>query len=203
MAGWVANRYPDPRPMQERVRAARSRGAVISGAASFGVIALLQLLQWGEPRRRPWPTGQPAWLNALAAVLLIAGAVIVGTVIVNAVRSERARANRRSPLQVLTTRQRRRVRRQALGQEPAPPTDVTFLRIVATRASKPDYVVALAIGAVPLLTGLAVLTVQPLRTVAALMAAFQVVASLILLRRPAHARAFLRDHPAPMDSGNR
>lgn len=184
--------------MQERVSAARTRSAVVSGATSLVVVVALQVLDQHRGRQRRWATGQAPGLHALAVVLVALGGLVVACFIARAWASGRAGADRRSPLLALSLRQQRQVRRQALGRQPCLPDDVLFLRLLARRWSRPDHVSGMAVGGVPLFSGLAILSRQPVRTLNLLLAAYLVVSVVVLLRRAALARAFLRSHP-PLD----
>ncbi len=201
MTGWIRSHFPDHRSMQQRITAGRRRGEVMVGGGSFVISVTLRSLQ--PAGRRRWATGQPDWLHALAGTLLILGIVVVVAAVGHAWTSGRGRANRRSPLLALTNRQRRQVRRQALGQQPSLPADATFLRMLATRWSKPYHLAAFALGAVALLSGLAILSTQPIRTLASVLAAQQAVAVVVLLRRTTLARTFLKNHPAHVEHAGR
>ncbi len=201
MTGWIRSHFPDHRSMQQRISTGRRRGAVMVGVGSFVISVTLRTLQPAGQRR--WATGQPDWLHTLAETLLILGIVVVVAAVGYAWTSGRGRADRRSPLLALTNRQRRPVRRQALGQQPSLPADVMFLRILATRWSKPDHLTALALGPVALFSGLAILSTQPLRTLASFVAAQQAIAVVVLLRRTTLAKTFLKDHPTHVEHAGR
>lgn len=199
MAAWVRSHYPDHRSIRDRVAAARIRNGLLSVACSVITVLTLQAFRRDRPRPRLWATGQPSWLNGTATTLAVIGVAVIVAATAYAWTSGRVREDRRSPLWALTFRQRRQVTRQATGQQPAPPGDLAFLRIVATRLSRPDQDSALAAGGILLFGGLAVLTSQPLRTLTAGLAAYLAIACAFLLRRRLLARAFLRDHPTTPD----
>ncbi len=194
VAGYVRSHYPGPGSTRERVAAGRTRASISAGVAYVVAYVAVQLLDLGHRRQSRWATGLAPWLHALATVLVVLGAVVVVGCLAYACASTRARAERRSPLWALTPRQRRHVRRQALGQQPCQPGDVPFLRVLATRWSRPDHVAGLAAGAVPLFAGLSVLSSPPLRALAGLVAASQAIGLVVLLRRTVLARRFLSSH---------
>lgn len=194
---WVARRHPDPRPVEERVRANRRRWVLLAFALTLPLTAAMV---WGVIVTAGADEDVPVWRSVVGLVLILAGLAVTSVGLVRWARSSDrpgSLGNGCRALWALTGAQRRALLRQVIGAAPTVAQDLP-----ATRATARAYIgqaanlfflpgAALSLAGAALQNGSSVSAV-----VAVLSSASAVFAVVVLPGRIEKARRFLSDHPA-------
>lgn len=198
---WVARRHPDPRPVQERVRAARRRRLLIVTPLALAASAVMAFTDWlGDDSD---VTGElPAWRSI--AGLVVMGVGTVGTLVtwVRIFRSAELRravwGTRRTGLWALTGGQRRALLHQVLGKAPVVEEDLPGTREMARAYAAQKSLLSLTSFGGVLLIGAALALGGALVVVLAAVMAVLLLSMLpVVFRRIQQAERFLAEHPAP------
>ena len=197
---WLSQRHPDPRPIEERIRASRRRQMLRAGLPAVVVLVGAVLVIENLPETARALPDIPAWQRYAGMALLITGAV-GGLVTVGRPRAWASPSPGSRALCVLTREQRRALRRQVLGEAPFVDTDLPAVRVAARDRA------TLAPGVPPpslqvlVLVGLAVGGPSILYVTVAVAGTVWTLVCLLLLRsRFARARRFLAEHPVDVGS---
>lgn len=198
--GWLSQRHPDLRPIEERIRASRRRQVLRAGLPAVAVLLGAVLVIANLPETARAVPDVPSWQKYTGLALLITGAV-GGLVTVGRPRAWASPSPGSRALSVLAGEQTRALRRQVLGQAPFVDRDLPATRVAAR--DRPT----LAPGVPPpslqflVLVGLAVGSPSTLHVTAAVAGTVWTLVCLLLLRsRFARARRFLAEHPVDVGS---
>jgi hypothetical protein len=197
---WVARRYPDPRPVQERVRAARRRRLLMVVPLALVLGWLIFFTEWLPDDDAAGDL--PAW-RSIAGLVLMGVGVVVGLVMwVRIIRTPELRramwGARRTGLWALTGGQRRALLHQVLGKADVVEEDLPGTREVARAYVAQKPVLSLIPFSTLLLVGAALVGGDAVPTaIAVAMAGALLCVVPVLRRRTRQAEHFLAEHPAP------
>jgi len=206
---WIAQRYPDSRPVEERVRAGRRRVLGIAMPAAVLAAALAVLFMWSTAADLRAEHDIPLWQEVTGWALLLAG---VGWQVVPGWRTAMSTRSLKKAwsadglfgvpaesrgLWALTGAQRSALRRQVAGKAPVAEEDLPATRVIA----RAQVAAASTMATLPTLPLIAIgLTVRrptlPNVALAVLTCVGVLVCLTALPRQSGRARRFLAEHPA-------
>jgi hypothetical protein len=195
---WLERRHPDPRPLEQRIRAAQRRQGLV-GVLTFVVAVPAAVLAVAElPESLQAAPAIPSWQAWTGMVLLIAGAV-GGLVWVARPSRWSALTPGSRALSVLPRGQKQALRHQVLGKIPFVRDDLPAARVAARdRATLAPGVAEPSPYALVMLGVTVGRPSMVFVTLTALGICWMAVSLLILRRRFATARRFLAEHAIDM-----